>query len=138
MTVGTVLLTRKTMRLIDGSVSSVVLSRTSPVDAFDVSMSGASATTVIRLFNRADLEHDVEREELLRADPHILALERLEPGDRRANGVNARRHARERVLAGAVAGSLARDAGLLIDQRHRCARDDTLRVLHRPSQTALE
>jgi hypothetical protein len=30
-----------------GSVSSVLLSRTSPVDAFEVSMSGASAETVM-------------------------------------------------------------------------------------------
>src|SRR5262249_34204690 len=35
------------MRLMLGSVSSVLLSRTSPVEAFDVSISGASADTVI-------------------------------------------------------------------------------------------
>ena len=76
-----------------GSVSSVVLSSTSPVDAFEVSISGDSAVDRDRLFDRADLEHDVEREELLRADACVLALEGLEAGDRRLDGVDAGRHA---------------------------------------------
>ena len=76
------------MRLICGSVSSVVLSSTSPVDAFDVSMSGALRRRRYRLLDGADFEDDIEREELLRADARVLALERLEAGDRGADGVD--------------------------------------------------
>ena len=46
-TVGTVTAMRKTLRPTQGSVSSVLASRTSACDAFDVSISGASAVTVI-------------------------------------------------------------------------------------------
>jgi hypothetical protein len=46
-TVGTVTAIRKTLRPTLGSVSSVLLSSTSACDAFDVSISGASAVTVI-------------------------------------------------------------------------------------------
>jgi hypothetical protein len=46
-TVGTVTAIRKTLRPTLGSVSSVLASRTSACDALEVSMSGASAVTVI-------------------------------------------------------------------------------------------
>ena len=75
-TVGTVTAIRKTLRPTLGSVSSVFASSTSACDAFDVSMSGASAVTVIVSCSGADFERDVERHERLRGDANALALER--------------------------------------------------------------
>jgi hypothetical protein len=91
-----------------------------------------------RFFDGADFEHDVERQELLRRDPRVLLLERLESGDRRPDRVHARHQARERVLADVVARRVARDAVILIDQRDRCAGNHALRVLDRAAQPALE
>ena len=90
------------------------------------------------LFDRADLEDDVERQELLRADTRILALERLEAGDRRANRVHARRYSWKRVFAGVVRGRVARHAGFLIDERDGRAGNHALRIPDGTAQAALE
>ena len=137
-TVGTVTAIRNTLRPTLGSVSSVLASSTSACDAFEVSISGASAVTVIDLLDGADFERDVERDELLRADADAAPLEGLEPLHRGLDGVGRRIERRERILARLVRDRVARDAVGFVDQRDRDAGNDALRVLDRAAHAALE
>ena len=116
----------------------VLESSTSACDAFDVSISGASAVTVIDLLDGADFEGDVERDELLRADADALPLEGLEPLHRGLDRVDDGIERRERVLARRVRDRVARHAVGLVDERDRDAGDHALRVLDRPAHAALK
>ncbi len=87
---------------------------------------------------RADFEHEVEGQELLRADADAGALVGLEAGERGLDRVGAGRDRREVVLAGVVGGRLARHIGRLVDELNRNARNDAVGVPHRTSHTARE
>ena len=90
---------RKALRPGAGSDSSASRSSTPPVDAVDVSISGDWPVTVIDLLERADFEHDVERDELLRRDDEALALVGLVAGELRLQRVGAGRDRRESCTA---------------------------------------
>ena len=91
-----------------------------------------------RLFNRPDLELDVEREELLRIDAHAGPLERAVAGDDCHDFVRSRIDRGERVLAGCVRHGVARNLGLLVDEHHDDAGDHAAGILGGSTQTALK
>ena len=71
---------------------------TAPVEAFEVSISGASPVTVIVSCSWPTSSVMSMRHELLRADAHALVLVGLETGQRRLDRVGAGRHGREVVF----------------------------------------
>ena len=73
----------------DGSVCSAAESSAVPVDAFDVSISGAWPVTVTFSVIDADFHREVEGEELLRADANAAAVGRLVALQRRLDCVVA-------------------------------------------------
>jgi hypothetical protein len=91
-----------------------------------------------RLLHRADLERDVERDELLRADAQALALEGLEALHRGPDGVAGGVERRERILARLVRHRVAVHTIGFVDQRDRHAGDHALCVLDRSTHAALE
>ena len=91
-----------------------------------------------RLFNRPDLELEVEREELLRIDAHAGPLERAVAGDDCHDFVRSRIDRGERVLAGCVRHGVARNLGLLVDEHHDDAGDHAAGILGGSTQTALK
>ena len=90
------------------------------------------------LRDRADFEHHVERDELLRADRDALRLERLVAGDLRLQRVGAGRHRRKVVLADIVGDDFARDIRPFVGERDGDTGNDAVRVPHRTSHAASE
>ena len=91
-----------------------------------------------RFLNRSDLQHDVERDELLRRDAQPGPVERLVIRQLRFDGVGAGRHRREVVLPDVVGHRVPRDIGGLVDERHRRAGQHAIRVGDDPANAAGE
>ncbi len=100
------------------------------------SMSGAVSRDRDGLFERADLERDVESDVRLGVDANALAARTSGSPARHAHGVGRRLERRERVLAGLVGDRFARRAVCFVDDRHGRAGNDALRVLHRATHAA--
>ena len=91
-----------------------------------------------RFLEPADLERDVDRDELLGADRQALGLVPLVPGDLSLQGVAAWRDRREVVLAHVIGDHLARVVRRLVGQRDRHARHDAVGVVDCSAHSAGE
>ena len=134
---GTVTAKRNAERPPLGSVDSSSASITAPVDAVEVSMSGAAPVTVIVSWSWPT-SRVMSTVRNCCVATRTLVLVRLESSQRRLDGVGARRHRGETVLTRFVRHGLTRLTGRLVDQFHRHARDDAVGVPNRASQTARE
>lgn len=85
----------------------------------------------------ADFEREVLDHDLLRRDAEALPLFGAETGQGHADGVDTRKHARERVLADLVRRRRAHGVGVFVDERDVDARDDALRVLDQAAHASL-
>ena len=83
-----------------------------------------------RFLERADFERDVQPDDLLHADGHVLPLECLVALHRRFDGVGTGFDGGEGVLAHTVGDRVARHAVRAVHHRHGHAGDDALRVFH--------
>ena len=90
------------------------------------------------LLDGADLQREVEREELLRADADAAAVDRLVALKGRLDGVGAGIDVGEDVLAALVRDGRALDVRLLVGQRDLHARHDAPGILEGSAQTSLE
>ena len=85
-----------------------------------------------------ELEHDVERDELLRPDREPLRLVGLVAGQLRLERIGAGRNGGEAVLPHIVRRHLARDVGGLVGQRNGDPGNDAVGVSYQPSNAAGE
>ncbi len=86
----------------------------------------------------SDLECDVQRDELLRADVEPLRLERLVSGDLRLQRVGTRRDRRKIELPHIVGDRFTRDVRRLVGQRDRHAGNHAVGVLYRSAYASCE
>ena len=91
-----------------------------------------------RLFECANLQNDVERDELLRSDGQPLRFVCLVSRQLSLQRVRAGWHRREVVLPHLVRDGVARDVRRFVRQRHRHAGNDAVGIPHLAANTARE
>src|SRR5262249_16632912 len=89
-------------------------------------------------FEAAELERDVERDELLRADRQPFRFIRLVAGELGLERVGGWRDGWEAVLTDVVGCDLTRDIGGFVGQRDGDARDYTVGVAHQAANATGE
>ena len=129
---------RKALRPGAGRVSSTSRSSVPPVEALEVSMSGAAPVTVTVSCSVPTSSRMSRVRNCWVPMRTPGALVGLEAGQRGLDRVGAGRDGREVVFAGVVGGRLAGDAGRFVDQLHGDAGNHAVGVPHRAAHAAGE